>query len=85
MVLIEQSIETPRSPSIDARSLVGPTSRRPCRCADLEKASIHNVQYTRIPSRILKGVSHEEVVNDETDKIMLNLNVWSVKTPRYPA
>jgi hypothetical protein len=42
-------------------------------------------------------VSHEEVVNDETDEamvetnndeaneIMLILNVWSVKTPRYPA
>jgi hypothetical protein len=29
MVLIERSVETPRSPSIAARSLAGPTSRRP--------------------------------------------------------
>jgi hypothetical protein len=41
MVLIERSVETPRSPSIAARSLAGPTSRRPCRRADLEEASIH--------------------------------------------
>jgi hypothetical protein len=39
MVLIERSVETPRSPSIAARSLAGPTSGRPCRRADLEEAS----------------------------------------------
>jgi hypothetical protein len=39
MVLIEQSIETPRSPSIAARSLVGPTSGRPCGRADLKEVS----------------------------------------------
>jgi hypothetical protein len=33
-----------------------PTSKRP---------QISNVQYPRIPNKILKGVSHEEVVNDE--------------------
>jgi hypothetical protein len=65
MVLIERSIETPRSPSIAARSLARSTSGRPCRRADLEEASINNVQYLRIPSRILKGVSHGKVVNDE--------------------
>jgi hypothetical protein len=85
MVLIERSVETPRSPSIAARSLAGPTSRRPCRRADLEEASINDVQYSRIPSRILKGASHEEVVNDETDEAILIFNVWSVETPRYLA
>jgi hypothetical protein len=53
-----------------------PTSKRP---------QIDDVQYPRVPSRILKGTSHEEVVNDETDEIMLILNIWSVETPRYPA
>jgi hypothetical protein len=38
MVLIEQSVEAPRSPSIAAGSLAGPTSGRPCRRADLEEA-----------------------------------------------
>jgi hypothetical protein len=38
MVLIERSEETPRSPSIAARSLAGPTSGRPCRPADLKEA-----------------------------------------------
>jgi hypothetical protein len=61
MVLSEQSVETPRSPSIAARSLAGPTLGRPCRRADLEEASINNVQYPSIPSRILEGASHEEV------------------------
>jgi hypothetical protein len=39
MVLIEQSVETPRSPSIAARSLAGLTSRRPYRRADLKEVS----------------------------------------------
>jgi hypothetical protein len=39
MVLIERSVEAPRPPSIAARRLAGPTSRRPCRRADLEEAS----------------------------------------------
>jgi hypothetical protein len=64
MVLIEQSVETPRSPNIATRSLDGrprgglvgvPISKRP---------QINNVQYPRIPSRILKHTSHEEVIND---------------------
>jgi hypothetical protein len=62
MVLIKRSVETPRSPIMATRSLVGPTSGRPCRRADLEKASINNVQYLTIHSRIMKGASHEEVV-----------------------
>jgi hypothetical protein len=41
MVLVEQSVEKPRSPSIAARSLAGPTSRRPFRRADLEETSNH--------------------------------------------
>jgi hypothetical protein len=32
---------------------------------DLEEASINNVQYQRTPSGIMKGESHEEVVNEE--------------------
>jgi hypothetical protein len=71
--LIERSVETPRSPSIAARSLAGSTSRRPCRRADLEEASINNVQYPRIPARILKGTSHEEFVNDEAWQSDVNL------------
>jgi hypothetical protein len=38
MVLIERSVETPRSLSIAARSLAGPTSWRPYRRADLKEA-----------------------------------------------
>jgi hypothetical protein len=57
--------------------LVGvPNSKRP---------QVDDVQYPRVPIRILKGTSHEEVINDETDEIMLILNVWSVETSRYPA
>jgi hypothetical protein len=41
MVLIKRSVETPRSPSIAARSLAGPTSGRPYRRADLKEASNH--------------------------------------------
>jgi hypothetical protein len=50
-----------------------------------KRTEIDDVQYVRIPSRILKDASHEEVVNDGTDEIMLILNVWSVETPRYLA
>jgi hypothetical protein len=39
MVFIERSVETPRSPSMAARSLAGLTSWRPCRPADLKEAS----------------------------------------------
>jgi hypothetical protein len=63
MVLIERSVETPRSPSIAARSRAGLTSRRPYRRAGLEKASNHNAQYPRIPSKVLKGTSNEEGVD----------------------
>jgi hypothetical protein len=35
---------------------------------------VNDFQYPGIPSRILKGASHEEVDNDETDEIMLILN-----------
>jgi hypothetical protein len=46
-----------------ARSLAGLTSRRPCRRADLEEASNNNAQYSRIPSKVLKGESNEEIVD----------------------
>jgi hypothetical protein len=39
MVLIKRSVETPRSPTIAASSLAGPTLGRPCRRGDLEEAS----------------------------------------------
>jgi hypothetical protein len=63
MVLIDQSVETPRSPSMAARSLAGPTSRRLCRRADLKEALNNNAQYSRIPSKVLKGASNEEIVD----------------------
>jgi hypothetical protein len=63
MVLIKQSVETPRSPSIAARSLAGPTSGRPCRRADLEEALNNSAQYLRIPGKVLKGASNEEIVD----------------------
>jgi hypothetical protein len=66
-----------------------PTSKRP---------QISNVQYPRILSRILKGASNEEVVDDvvagvtmsgtvadEAMKICRSLNIWSVETSRYLA
>jgi hypothetical protein len=52
-----------------------PTSKRP---------QINDVQYPRIPSKILKGVLHEDVVNDESWPSDV-LNVWNVETPRYLA
>jgi hypothetical protein len=58
-----------------------------------KRSQIDDVQYPRIPSRILKGVSNEEVVDDvvvevsmmKLGKVMLISNVWSVETSRYPA
>jgi hypothetical protein len=40
-----------------------PTSKRP---------QINDVQYPRIPSRILKGASHEEVVNDVVAEVVMS-------------
>jgi hypothetical protein len=71
MVLTEQSVETPRSPSMAARSLAGPTSRRPCRCADLEVALKNNARYLRIPSKVLKGASNEEITDDVIDAVAM--------------
>jgi hypothetical protein len=59
-----------------------PTSKRP---------QINDVQYPRIPDRILKGASNERVVDDvvaevsmmKLGKVMLISNLWSVETPRY--
>jgi hypothetical protein len=69
MVLIERSVETPRSPSIAARSLQGrpqgglvgvPTSKRP---------QINNAQYLGIPSEILKSarVKKSSIVVETND------------------
>jgi hypothetical protein len=71
MVLIKRSVETPRSPSIAARSLAGPTSRRLCRRVDLEDALNNNVQYSRIPSKVLKGASNEEITDDVVDVVAM--------------
>jgi hypothetical protein len=46
-----------------ARNLAGLTSWRPCRRADLKEASNNNAQYPRIPSKVLKGTSNEEIVD----------------------
>jgi hypothetical protein len=62
MVLIERSVETPRSPSTvqgvwqgqPRGGLVGVTTSK--------MHQIINVQYLRIPSKILEGASHGEVL-----------------------
>jgi hypothetical protein len=53
-------------------------------------SQIDDVQYPRIPNRILKGASNEEVVDDviaevsmmKLGKVMLISNIWSVETSR---
>jgi hypothetical protein len=47
-----------------------------------KRLQFNDVQYSRIPSRILKGASHEEVVKMKFSEVMLILNIWSVETPR---
>jgi hypothetical protein len=37
----------------------------------LKRPQVDDVQYPRVSNKILKGASHEEVVNDESDKAML--------------
>jgi hypothetical protein len=49
-----------------ARSLTGPTPGRPCRCADLKEAS-----NPRIPSKILKGMLNEDVVDDAVAEVAM--------------
>jgi hypothetical protein len=71
LVLIERSVETPRPPSIATRSLAGPTSRRPCRHDDLKRPQVNFFQYPRISSRILKGVSYEEVFYNVIDEVVI--------------
>jgi hypothetical protein len=70
--LIEQSVETPRSPSIAARSLAGPTSGRSYRRADLKEASNHQWPVSELPSRILKSESHEEVIDDVVAEVEMS-------------
>jgi hypothetical protein len=74
MVLIQRSVQTLRSPSIAARSLAGPTTGKPCRRADPKEASSNDVQYPRIPSRILKGAHllDEEVVDDVVAEVAMS-------------
>jgi hypothetical protein len=68
-----------------ARSLTGPTQGGLVGVPTPKRPQIDDVQYQRIPSRILKGALHEEVVNDEAWQSDVILNVWSVEIPRYPA
>jgi hypothetical protein len=54
----------------------------------LKRSQTIDVQYPRIPSKILKGVSHEEVINDEADEIMLILNndeAWQIVDGEFPS
>jgi hypothetical protein len=66
-----------------------PTSKRP---------QINNAQYPRIPSKVLKVASNEEVVEVVVAEVcnvqvwlamkpkrLLIYFIWSVETPRYPA
>jgi hypothetical protein len=46
-----------------ARSLAGPTLRRPCRVTS-ERPQVDDVQYPRVPNKILKSTLIEEVVDD---------------------
>jgi hypothetical protein len=55
-----------------AKSLAWPTSRRPCRRANLEEASNNNAQYPRIPSKVLKGTSTKEVVEDVVIEVAMS-------------
>jgi hypothetical protein len=43
-----------------------PTSKRP---------QINDVQYPRIPNKILKGASHEDVVNDVVVEVVMSRTV----------
>jgi hypothetical protein len=47
-----------------------PTSKRP---------QINNVQYPRILSRILKGASHEEGVDDVVAEVVMSRTVEAMK------
>jgi hypothetical protein len=49
-----------------------PTSERP---------QINNAQYPRIPSKVLKGASNEEVVEDVIAEVC-NVHVWSMMKPK---
>jgi hypothetical protein len=92
MVLIERSVRTPRSPNIAARSLAGPTSRRPCRHANLEEVSNHQCLVSEDAQQGLEKVRRMkkssivvETINDEAGEITSILNVWSVEISRYLA
>jgi hypothetical protein len=68
MVLIIRHVETPRSPSMAARSLAGPTSRRPYRRADLEEASNRRCPVSEDTQQDLERRVNDvvaKVVNDE--------------------
>jgi hypothetical protein len=83
MVLIVRSVETPKSPSIAARTLEVPTSRGLVGVPTSKRPQVDDVQYPRVSNRILKGASYEEVVDNEAQNLLI-LNEWIVKTLRYP-
>jgi hypothetical protein len=74
MVLIEQSVETPRSLNMAARSLAGPTSRRPCRCADLKEASHRRCPVSEDTTQDFEKALHtkrsSEVVETISDEVV---------------
>jgi hypothetical protein len=55
-----------------AKSLAGPTSRRPYRRADLKEVSNQLCPVSEEHSNILKGVSCEEVVNDVVAEVVMS-------------
>jgi hypothetical protein len=75
MVLIEQSVETPRSPSIAARSLAGPTSGRPCRRADLKEASNHQCPVSEDTQQDLEKCA---IVGEVVDYIVVEVAMSGV-------
>jgi hypothetical protein len=75
-----------------ARSLVGPTSRRPCRRANLEEVSnrrcpvFEDSQQDLGRCIVMKRSSMVvKIVDDEVVGVTTILNIWSVETPRYLA
>jgi hypothetical protein len=58
-----------------ARIVAGPTSRRPCRRANLEEALNKNAQYPGIPSKVLQGSSCEEVIDDVVAVVAMSVAI----------
>jgi hypothetical protein len=73
-----------------ARCLAGPTSRRPCRRADLEEALSQRCPVSEDTQQDLercivtkRSSMVVEIVDDEVVGVTSILNAWSVETTRY--